>query len=250
MVKGYAAAAFAPVCADGFELGYLDGARVRQRTGLAGAAKVAFEDVLPVRSYPSFRRQRNSPGLWWSATSGRHVAYESWLERDEAILLDFDPSVVGFAAQPFWLFWRDQGRVRAHVPDWFARLDNGTGVVIDCRSAEHLRPDDAAAFNATAEACAKINWSYRLVRGHDVVLVRNLRWLAGYRHPRHRDVATAAAIVGVFQEPCGLLAGTDAVGDSIAVLPVVYHLLWNGILATDLAVPLTDAAVVSARTVQ
>lgn len=104
MVKGYAAAAFAPICADGFELGYVDDARVRQRTGLAGATKVAFEDVLPVRSYPSFRRQRNSPGLWWSATSGRHVAYESWLERDEAILLDSDPSVVGFAAQPFWLF--------------------------------------------------------------------------------------------------------------------------------------------------
>jgi hypothetical protein len=46
MVKGYAAAAFAPVCADGFELGYLEGARVRQRTGLAGAAKVAFRGRL------------------------------------------------------------------------------------------------------------------------------------------------------------------------------------------------------------
>jgi hypothetical protein len=29
--KGYAAAAFVPVCADGLELGYVDGARVRQR---------------------------------------------------------------------------------------------------------------------------------------------------------------------------------------------------------------------------
>jgi len=44
--------------------------------------------------------------------------------------------------------------------------------VIDCRSAEHLRPDDAAAFNATAEACAKIDWSYRLVyAGVDVAAV-------------------------------------------------------------------------------
>jgi hypothetical protein len=112
------------------------------------------------------------------------------------MLLDFDPSVIGFATQPFWLFWRDHNRQRAHAPDLFARLDNGTGVVIDCRPAELLRPDDAAAFNATAHACADIGWAYRLVHAHNLVLVGNLRWLAAYRHPRHHDAATAAAVVG------------------------------------------------------
>jgi hypothetical protein len=99
-----------PVRAQGFELGYVDSARVAQRAQLADVVDIVFEDALPVRAFPSFRRQRNSPGLWWSATSGRHVAYESWLERDEAMLLDFDPSVIGFAMQPFWLFWRDYNR--------------------------------------------------------------------------------------------------------------------------------------------
>lgn len=28
---------------------------------------------------------------------------ESWLERDEAMAMDFAPTVVAFAAQPFWL---------------------------------------------------------------------------------------------------------------------------------------------------
>jgi hypothetical protein len=122
MVQGDMAAGVVPVRAQGFELGYVDSARVAQRARLADVVDIAFEDALPVRAFPSFRWQRNSPGLWWSATSGRHVAYESWLERDEAMLLDFDPSVIGFATQPFWLFWRDHNRQRAHAPDLFRPL--------------------------------------------------------------------------------------------------------------------------------
>lgn len=34
------------------------------------------------------------------ATTGAHVGFESWLERDHLMLLDFDPGVVGIAAQP------------------------------------------------------------------------------------------------------------------------------------------------------
>ena len=34
---------------------------------------------------------------WWTATTGSLVGYESWLERDWLMLLDFDPDVVGCA---------------------------------------------------------------------------------------------------------------------------------------------------------
>jgi hypothetical protein len=32
-------------------------------------------------------------GLWWSATTGGHVGFESWLERDQVMALDFDAAV-------------------------------------------------------------------------------------------------------------------------------------------------------------
>jgi hypothetical protein len=38
-------------------------------------------------------------------TTRAHVGYESCLERDQAMALDSDVDIVGFAAQPFWL-WR------------------------------------------------------------------------------------------------------------------------------------------------
>jgi hypothetical protein len=204
-----------------------------------------LEEAAPVRSFPSYRGQRNFPGLWWSATSGAHVGFESWLERDHAMLLDFDPAVVGFAAQPFRMTWSQLGRPRSHVPDFFARLVDGTGVVIDCRAAERIGERDAETFAVTAAACAGVGWWYRLVDSADEVLVANVAWLAGYRHPRHHRPDLAEALAGVFARPTPLLAGAEAVGDPIGVLPVLYHLAWRGELRLDLAVGLNEDSVVS-----
>jgi len=56
-----------------------DGSRCREP--LERCWNVRFEDVPPVRSFPSRQGQRHSPGLWWAATACDHVGYESWLER-------------------------------------------------------------------------------------------------------------------------------------------------------------------------
>jgi hypothetical protein len=133
-----------------------DDGRVR-REPLTDCTAVSFESVAAVRSFPSYRGQRNWPGLWWSATTGGHVGYESWLERDHAMLLDFDPQVTAFASQPFWLlFSGEDGAARSHAPDFFARRRDGTALVLDCRPDERVRPRDAEAFAATERACELI----------------------------------------------------------------------------------------------
>ncbi|MFE1288940.1 hypothetical protein [Streptomyces sp. NPDC058751] len=59
-----------------------------------------------------------------------------------------------------------------------------------------------------------------------------------------------AALTTVFTESCGLLAGARAVGDPIAVLPVLFHLIWRQELSVGLkdgllspATPVRPAAV-------
>lgn len=74
------------------------------------------------------------------------------------------------------------------------------------------------------------------------VLAANLRWLSGYRHPRVRREPVAAGLRAVFTRPWGLLAGARAVGDPIAVLPVLFHLVWCRELAVDLQAGLLSAA--------
>lgn len=232
---------------EGFEVAYVDRDGAEFRLPLVNAWAVRFEDVAPVRAFKSYKGQRHLPGLWWSATAGGHVGYESWLERDHVMLMDFDPSVVGISSQPFWLFWRSEaGKAVSHAPDYFARREDGTAVVVDCRPADRRKPRDVAKFEATRTACAQVGWEFRLVGAPDAIVVRNVRWLAGYRHPRHRLERVASELLAAFAEPRPLLDGAASVGDEIAVLPVLFHLLWTHELAVDMSVPLHTEAAVSA----
>jgi TnsA endonuclease-like protein len=216
------------------------------RRGARDAGGCAFEKAPPVRSFLSYRGQRNFPGFYYAACMNRHVEFESWLERDEAMAMDFDPLVTAFAPQPFRLVWADTPGRRSHVPDFFARLGDGTGVVVDCRPASRIKPRDQELFDATARICAEVGWEFRLVHGHDPVWLGDVRWLAGYRHRRNLSDEVAGRLVEVFAEPGPLVEGASAVGDPIAVLPVLYHLLWIRLLHTDLTVRLEGCSVVSA----
>src|SRR5262245_9826154 len=84
---------------DGFRLAYVAEDGSQHRLPLADAWAVRFEAVAPARRYRARKGQRHLPGLWWSSTMADHVGYESWLEREHVMWLDFDRSVVGIAAQ-------------------------------------------------------------------------------------------------------------------------------------------------------
>jgi hypothetical protein len=231
---------------DVFEVGWLTEDGVAHRAELADVWPVGFETMAPVRKFSSRKGQRHLPGRWWSATDGCHVGYESWLERDHVMLLDFDPVVVGIASQPLWLSWTtEDGTVRSHAPDYFARRADGSALVVDCRPVGRRKPRDVAAFEATRSACELVGWDYRLVGALEAVLVGNVRWLAGYRHPRHRVPELLGPVRAAFAEPAPLMATAESVGDPIAVLPVLFHLLWRQELVTDLAVPLHPAVTVT-----
>jgi hypothetical protein len=230
----------------GFQVGFVGADGDEVRSSLADAVAVSFERATPVRSIPSYQGQRNNPGLYWAATMSAHVGFESWLERDEAMALDFDPDVTAFASQPLWLFWQESDKVRSHAPDFFARRADGTGVVIDCRPTSRIKPRDEAAFAATERACAEAGWAYRRVSEHDPVWLANVRWLAGYRHPRHLLEPTASALLAGCAEPQRLIDAARSVGDPIAVLPVLYHLMWSRHLVADLSERLEALSAVSA----
>lgn len=230
---------------DRFQVGFVSDDAGLEHCGLAEAGVVAFEKVSPVRKFAAFKGQANYPGLYYAVTMGAHVGFESWLERDTAVALDFDVDVVGFASQPFWLMWSDEASRRRHAPDFFARRRDGSGLVVDCRPADRITDRDAIAFAATKLACQVVDWEYRLIGGFDRVWLTNLQWLAGYRQHRYRVDQHVKPLQEAFAKPRSLMEGAATVGDPIAVLPVLYHLLWAQELVVDLSVRLEGASEVS-----
>jgi hypothetical protein len=85
------------LAAAGFEVGYVSEDGTPHRLPLSEVWAVPLEHGLPVRRFASRKGQRHLSGLWWSAIVSDHVGFESWLEGDQLVAIDFDSSVVGIA---------------------------------------------------------------------------------------------------------------------------------------------------------
>ncbi|WP_330479648.1 TnsA-like heteromeric transposase endonuclease subunit [Streptomyces platensis] len=214
------------------------------------AASVRFEDLAPVSAFPVVPGRRWGPGWWWSATTGRHVVHGSAAMRTQLMVLDRKPDVTGLSARPVRLLWRDaaDGRVRSWVPQLFARYADGTGLLADCPSTPTAGGDRAQRARMVLEAaCARVGWVYRRLEPPPAVVAANLRWLAGYRHPRNQGPpGLRAALAEAFAGPRPLADGAAAVGEPLQLLPAVYHALWCGHLTMSLDEPLHEEALVCA----
>jgi hypothetical protein len=197
---------------------------------------IPFENSAPIRRLTAFKGQRNFAGLWWCATNERHVGFESWCERDNLMLLDFDPNVAGFSSQPFRIAMPASLPQRSHVPDYFVRLADGSAVVIDVRPDGKMTPADQEVFKATKDLCATVGWAYRRLGGPSSVFLANLRWLAGYRHPRCFRAPAAAALLDrlTLEGPASVRDLAEATGDPVTTLAPLFHLLWKQQISTDL----------------
>ncbi|WP_431230796.1 TnsA-like heteromeric transposase endonuclease subunit [Paenarthrobacter nicotinovorans] len=205
--------------------------------GVAGASELKFEDFAPVRATTAYKGQRNFSGEWWCSTNGRMVAYESWLERDHLMCMDRAPKITGITSQPFKIDFKLRAGPRWHVPDFFARLKDGSALVVDVRPENRIKDRDREVFDATDSLCRGLGWRYKRVGGLPRVYLANLRWLSGYRHPRCLVQDISVAIIGSLSGTPGSRAlghVAAAVGDPVATYPTLYHLLWSGIISADL----------------
>ncbi|MFD0492576.1 TnsA-like heteromeric transposase endonuclease subunit [Streptomyces rhizosphaericus] len=224
--------------------------QLTQLPWVQAAASVRFEDLAPVSAFSVVPGRRWGPGWWWSAATGRHVVHGSAAMRTQLMVLDRNPDVTGLSARPVRLLWRDtaDGRVRSWVPQLFARYADGTGLLADCPASPTAGGDGARRAQVVLEvACARVGWAYRRLEPPAPVVAANLRWLAGYRHPRNQGPpGIRAALAEVFAGLRPLADGVAAVGEPLRVLPAVYHALWCGHLTTALDEPLHEEALVRA----
>ncbi len=81
-------------------VGFAGADGVGQLGSLARFCDEPFERAAPVRKSIALKGQKTFTGDYWAATSHDLVGYESWVERDAATALDFDPAVVALASLP------------------------------------------------------------------------------------------------------------------------------------------------------
>lgn len=231
----------------GVEVRYLaeDGSDVGTTLGALDVDRVCR--ALPVRRIPSYTGQRHYAGLFWSASTGGHVPYESRLELDRLWLADFDPQVSWIAAQPLWLAGRDGDAVRRHVPDLLLSRAGRPPLLVDVKPAEFAdQPKVRAVFAWTSRLCAARGWDYEVWTGANSVRLANVRMLALGRRLRGRIrrelllALTDAARTGMTLEQ--LIATIDAEHAADSARLAVLALLWEGVWTVDMDQVLSGAS--------
>lgn len=220
------------------------GGEVQQLPWERAAVEHILEGGPPVRAFSVRVGRRIAPGWWWSATTGGLVHYGFGAMRTQVMLLDRDASVVALACSPVELVWAGRGgkQVR-HVPHLLARLRDGSAVLVDCAGRDGVSRRLAGRARVVDAAARSVGWHYRVVGAPDPVVAANMRWLAGYRHPRSAGAVPAGALARSFARPRPLVEGVRELGEPIAVWPAVFHALWDGRLSAPLESPLHERTV-------
>ena len=205
-----------------------------------------FAGSVPWRQVRSRHGHAHYSGAYASARMGGFVVYESRLELAR-LLADLDPEIQQIYAQPFRLVARVGGRVRHHVPDFLLLTTSGTARLVNVKPAMRLQdPEIAEALVWPGMLAEGRGWEYEVWSGADVMLLENVRFLAGYRRP---GVVPAVEIERAlecvrdgeqFADAELRLAGDRPRHEA---RPALLALLCAGRLVTDLTLPLSGQSV-------
>lgn len=214
---------------------------LRRQAAPLDVIREPFEDTDPVRSFASYRQKRNFEGKLWLASTGRHVPFESFWERAFLAMVDRAGDVTGVGSQPMLIRWRSPKE--SHVPDYFVRHHDGTGLLVDVRPEHLIEPVDAAKFERTRRLAAALGWSYLVFKDLPGAMEFNLRFLMRYRDPAWLEGVdpeslrfTGAMTLDVLRRRLSGMARSE--------LGAAYALIWRGIAEADLGRPLSSSTIV------
>lgn len=203
---------------------------------------------MPVRKIP--KNYLFVTGGYSSRKNDEMDAFESLLEKDYLLLLDFDDAVEAFEVQPARV--PVAGIAKGYVPDVLVKYhpDPHGGTVrkpqlIEVKTKEDLlrnAEEYAPKFAAARQYAEERGWEFKTVDQTEIRRPRlaNLKFLREYRNvaPADTEIQTVLeCMTGLAGEPSlqsllDTLAPTD--DDKLSWLPIIWSMVLTRHLATDL----------------
>jgi len=202
---------------------------------------------VPVRKIP--KNYLHVTGSFASRKNGKMGGFESPLEKDYMLLLDFDDMVEGFDEQPVRI--PVPGVPKGYTPDVLVRMlpDPSTGEVPPSRLTEVKHTDDlkknakeyATKFALAERFAAERGWVFVIVTEKDIRTQRlaNVKFLREYRNV-NIDAMDCETVLATVREAGEIRYAElfDRLGNDdqtqLRMLPVLWHLVVTRRLAADL----------------
>lgn len=203
---------------------------------------------MPVRKIPkSFRAVT---GRFPSILNGRCMSYESKLEHDYFLTLEFDSAVRSYEEQPVKIQRAVNDKGRPYVLDCLVTYkDDRPGLLVELKYAEELKEKAAeleVKFARVREYAAENNLEFRVVTEMDLDKVIHANYLLLYRFAK-----PPVKINFLRQQIKEVLEATDSIrlkdllksfGTDLRVqanyTPAIWHMLYNKEIEADITSPI------------
>ncbi|QCP14894.1 heteromeric transposase endonuclease subunit TnsA [Pseudoduganella umbonata] len=188
-----------------------------------------------------------------TVATGPGVAFESSLERDWLICLDFNPQVKLILEQPFTVTYETEGCTQRYTPDVLAQYDDVDGltpiIVYEVKLLEDLRKSWSKyrkRFSAAVSFCRERDWRFKIVTEKHIrtPFLENAKFLRTYKRSPvqqlYRDQLLYSLKALGPATPQSLLAFSYLQFESkMAALPELWRMVATGELGAELSKPLT-----------
>jgi hypothetical protein len=183
-------------------------------------------------------------GKFPSRKMGRMIHWESQLERDAVLLLEFSLRVIEYREQPFTIYYTANGDSRRYTPDFEVTLDSGEIIVAEVKPAKRIQePALKEKFGHIQEHFNRRQRPFCILTEAEIrrpELLANLRMLLRHRDKsltnfQRRQFAMHLSTLKSFSFGCL----TKEFGDPA----IVWVLLDERLIFCDLTVRVTDQTV-------
>lgn len=209
-----------------------------------------LDSMSPVREIGTSRRALTGRVV---LSSGIAVGFESSLERDWLICLDFDPDVELIVEQPFSLNYDINGTTLRYTPDVLVRYrkhnDRASVVVFEVKPYEELRAEFAKyrqRFRKMVRHCREQGWRFKIVTENEIrtPYLSNAKFLRKYRTLASQSLYMEQLLYSMKAlgptTPQALLAMAYLHEEKrMAALPELWRMVALREINADLNVPLT-----------
>ena len=200
---------------------------------------------MPVRKIP--KNHLVVTGRYASAKSTRPIEFESLLEKEYMLLLDFDTEVETYHEQPVRI--PVSGVANGYVVDLLVEYKNRPTELVEVKPQAYLdkyAEKYGPKFLAAEAYCAKRGWRFVKKTEHDIRTQRltNLKFLRAYRNhylnPDDRQQAfNLLSAHGGQMSFRHLLDRLSQDGDQESKIPDIWHMVIQGQLLLDMDNPIS-----------
>ncbi|RII26339.1 MAG: heteromeric transposase endonuclease subunit TnsA [Geobacter sp.] len=209
---------------------------------------------MPVRKIP--KSYRSVTGYFPSIKNGRSIAYESKLERDFFLMLEFDRAVVGYEEQPFHILGTFDGKKFKYTPDCLVSYAAGQPLLIAevkfLKELEEKADEFRPKFDRAEDYARQNGMEFRVFTESDIRgdFLDNCKILYGFARPPGNLVDHAERIrmtaVNAGEIEFGRLLeilSSDKMTRAV-IMPVVWHLIFRGdLVIADMYKPINNNSI-------